>query len=313
MKERNQTDKKTTVEIIIPTLNEANNIGEIVRDIRSQVLSVKLSILVTDAGSTDRTVEICAKENVKVIRRKKKGKGSGMKEAVEYSTADIIVFIDGDGTYQISDLGKLLEPLLKDEADMVIGSRFKGRREKGSISTFNTIGNKIFNKSINFAMKSMITDSQSGYRALTRKLFQELVLFSENFEIEVEMIVEALAKGYRVMEVPISYRKRRNSETKLNPLNDGVRIGKTLFFIIMNVRPILFFSILSGIIFGIGAYPVAFVLYEKVVLGEIIHIPAVIFASVLIITGIIVLVLGMLSELIVRSRRRMEFLISRKI
>lgn len=306
-------DEKTTVEIIIPTLNEESNIREIVRDIRSQVLPVELSILVTDAGSTDKTVEICEKENVKVIRRKRRGKGSGMREAAEYSDAEIIVFIDGDRTYQISDLGKLLEPLLKDKADMVVGSRFKGSREKGSISSFNKIGNDLFNKSINFAFKSMITDSQSGYRALKRKLFHELVLFSENFEIEVEITVESLAKGCRVIEVPISYRKRRDSKTKLNPWKDGLRIGKTLFFIIMNVRPLLFFSILSGIIFGIGAYPVILVIYEKVVFGEIIHIPAVIFASVLIITGIMVLVLGMLSELIVRSRRRIEFMIGRKI
>ncbi|MGI0011362.1 MAG: glycosyltransferase, partial [Nitrosopumilaceae archaeon] len=140
--------------------------------------------------------------------------GNAMREAVEYSQADIVVFIDGDGTYSISHLRSVLEPLLKGEADMVVGSRLLGNREEGSISTLNMMGNKLFNKVINIALKSHVTDSLTGYRALRRNVFKDLILFSENFEIEVEMTVEALAKGYRIVEVPINYRKRTNSKTR---------------------------------------------------------------------------------------------------
>jgi dolichol-phosphate hexosyltransferase len=305
--------KDTKVEIIIPTLNEEQTLGALIKDIRSSVLSVDVSILVVDGGSTDRTTEICKLENVKYILQKAKGKGSAMREAVEQSSADIVVFIDGDGTYSVSDLESMLEPLLNDQADMVVGSRIQGKREKGAITLFNTLGNKLFNKTINFAMKTSITDSLSGYRALYRKTFKELVLFSQTFEIEVEMTVEALAKGYRVLEVPIRYGVRNGTRRKLDPVGDGIRIGRTLLFILMNVNPLKFFGIISLVFFVAGLYPGSLVLYEKMTTGNIISMPSVVFSSLLFVTGTISFVVGMVSELVVRSRRRLEYLISRKV
>jgi glycosyltransferase involved in cell wall biosynthesis len=304
--------KDTKIEIIIPTLNEERTLSALIKDIRSSVLPASISMLVIDGGSTDRTIDICKRENVRYIVQKGKGKGSAMREAVEQSDADIVVFIDGDGTYSASDLEPLLEPLLNNKADMVVGSRIAKKREKGSISAFNTIGNKLFNRTINFAMKSSITDSLSGYRALYRKTFKDLILFSDSFEIEVEMTVEALAKGYTVIEIPISYGIRKESRTKLDPLNDGIKIGRTLLFILMNVNPLKFFGIISIVFFVAGLYPGILVLYEKVTTGNILSMPSVVFSSLLFVTGTISIVIGMVSELVVRSRRRLEYLINRK-
>lgn len=310
--DREILEKNTTVEVIIPTLNEQTTIGGLIQSLRSLVLPVSFSILVIDGGSTDHTLDICQSENVKVITQKRKGKGSAMRQAVENSQADIIVFIDGDGTYSPSDMEAILEPLLRNKSDMVVGSRILGKREKGAISVFNSIGNRLFNRTINFAMNSGITDSLSGYRALYRSIFKELILFSDTFEIEVEMTVEALAKGYRVSEVPISYGLRKGSDTKLNPVGDGLKIGRTLLFILMNVNPLKFFGIISIGFLVAGSYPAFVVLHEKIVLGEIMSLPAVVLASLLFVTGGISIVLGMLSELVVRSRRRLEFLINRR-
>lgn len=310
---KSDSNNDIKVEIIIPTLNEEGTIGELIQSIRSQKLPVRISILVIDGGSTDKTVEICNRENVRIIRQKGRGKGVAMRESVEYSNADIIVFIDGDGTYSMNDLEKLLKPLLIDQADMVVGSRILGKREKGSISTFNAIGNKLFNKTINFAMKSHVTDSLTGYRAMRRELFRDLVLFSTNFEIEVEMTVEALAKGYRVVEIPISYGIRKGTPTKLNPLDDGLKIARTLIFITMNVNPLKFFSVIAIGFFIAGIYPATEVIYEKISTGEIVSIPSVVFSSLLFMTGTISLVVGLVSELVVRSRRRIEYLISKKL
>ena len=295
--------KDTKIEIIIPTLNEERTLGKLIENIRSSVLPLKASTLVIDGGSADRTLDICERENVRYIIRKGKGKGSAMREAVEQSDADIVVFIDGDGTYSPSDLESLLEPLLNDQADMVVGSRIAEKREKGSISTFNTIGNKLFNRTINFALKSSITDSLSGYRALYRKTFKDLVLFSDSFEIEVEMTMEALAKGYGL---------RQGSKTKLDPLGDGIKIGRTLLFILMNVNPLKFFGVISLAFFAVGLYPGSLVLYEKITTGNVVSIPSVVFSSLLFVTGTISIVVGMVSELVVRSRRRLEHLINRK-
>jgi dolichol-phosphate mannosyltransferase len=312
--ERMFLPKDLTVEIIIPTLNEELTIRELIEDIRSCILPAEISVLVVDGGSTDSTLEICKRGNVKFIVQKERGKGSAIREAVENSGADIVVFIDADGTYSFSDLELLLEPLLNNKADIVVGSRMQGKMQKKSISILNTFGNKLFNKAINFAMKSSLTDCLSGYRALFRSTFNDLVLFSDSFEIEVEMTVEALAKGYRVLEVPIKYKPRRaGSNTKLDPLGDGIKIGRTLLFILMNVNPLKFFGIFSLGFFVIALWPTAQVLYEKIVHGEIISMPAVVLSSLLLIAGALCIAVGMVSELVVRSRRRLEFLINKKL
>jgi dolichol-phosphate mannosyltransferase len=306
--------KDLTIEIIIPTLNEELTIKELIEDIRSCILPLNVSLLVVDGGSTDSTLDICKESNIKYIVQKERGKGSAIRQAVGNSQADIVVFIDADGTYSFSDFELLLEPLLDNKADIVVGSRMQGKRQKKSISILNTVGNKLFNKTINFAMKSSLTDCLSGYRALFRNTFNDLVLLSDSFEIEVEMTVEALAKGYRVLEVPIKYKPRRDgSNTKLDPIGDGIKIGRTLLFILMNVNPLKFFGIFSLGFFVVALWPTAQVLYEKITYGEIISMPAVVLSSLLLIAAALCIAVGMVSELVVRSRRRLEFLINKKL
>jgi dolichol-phosphate mannosyltransferase len=276
-----------------------------------------VSIWVIDGGSIDATREICYEQKVKTIIQKGKGKGNAMREAVEKlksEIADIAVFMDGDATYCPSDLGRLISPLLSNQAEMVVGSRFLGSKEKGSMSVFNMVGNKIFNSTINFSMGSSITDSLSGFRALNVNVLNQLILFSDAFEIEVEMTVEALSKGYRVVEVPIEYKARkRQSNTKLNPVNDGIKIARTLIFILMNVNPLKFFGVLSLGLFAIALWPTSQVLYEKLLHGQIVSIPAVVLSALLVITAILSIVMGMIAELVVRSRRRLEFMINKRI
>lgn len=152
----------STVEVIIPTLNEEQTIEEVIDMVKAVRLSARLSIMVIDGGSTDATLDICKRKNVKVVLQKGRGKGNAMREAVNQTEADVVVFIDGDGTYPVNDMGSLILPLLDDKADMVVGSRARNMSEKGSIMPFNAIGNRIFNRAINFALKSSVTDSLSG-------------------------------------------------------------------------------------------------------------------------------------------------------
>lgn len=307
-------NENTRVEIIIPTLNEQEAIENLIHSIRSNVLPVKVSILVVDGGSTDRTLDICKRESVRFILQKKNGKGSAIREAVDKSEADIVVFIDGDGTYSIADLKLLLEPLLEDKSDMVVGSRILGKREKGAISMFNAIGNKLFNMAINFGMRTHITDSLSGYRALHKRTFKDLILFSDAFEIEVEMTVEALAKGYRVTEAPVKYsRRKEKSRTKLEPLHDGTKIATTLLFILINANPLKFFGFISLGLFAAGVPFAILVVLEKVYTGDIVHLPSVILSSLLFVASTLSLIVGLISELVVRARRRLEYLINRKL
>lgn len=305
--------QKPNVQIIIPTLNEEATIREVIHDFRSATFSGDLSIVVIDGGSSDKTVDICKDENVPVISQRRKGKGSAIREAVEESQADIIVFVDGDGTYSADNLDKLLDPLLNDISDIVIGSRFQGKREMGSISILNTFGNRIFNRAINFALGTSVTDSLSGYRAFYRNVFNDLILLSDTFEIEVEMTVEGFVKGYRVLEVPIDYKLRNNkSSSKLSPVSDGIKIAKTLLSILINVNPLKFFSLVALAFFVVALWPTSQVLYEKISTGYIVSIPATVLSALLLVTSTLSLIMGMLAELTVRTRRRLEFLIKKR-
>jgi len=311
--EKTDNYKGISVDIIIPTLNESSSLGTLLESIKSHKFVNNVSTLIIDGGSTDNTIDICKKNNVMFLKQKGKGKGEAMKQAVEYSSADIVVFMDGDGTYSIDDFEKMIDPIINDESDMVVGVRSKETREKNSITTFNSIGNTLFNKFINFSMKTNVKDSLSGYRAMRRDVFNDLILLSSHFEIEVEMTVESLNKGYRISEVPISYLTRKNTETKLNPVSDGIKIGRTLLFIIMNIRPLLFFSLFSLVFFALAIFFGAVIIYDRYILGGGVYTPFAVLSALLFILGSICLVLGLISELIVRSRKRLEFQISRKL
>ena len=113
--------------------------------------------------------------------------------------------------------------------------------------------------------------------------------------------------------MPIKYYNRKGTPTKLNPTLDGAKIARTLLFISMNVNPIKFFGVITLGFIAIGFIPASQVLYEKIMLGEVVSIPSVTLAALLFITGAISLVLGLVSELVVRSRRRLEHLISKKL
>jgi dolichol-phosphate mannosyltransferase len=126
------------------------------------------------------------------------------------------------------------------------------------------------------------------------------------------MTVESLNKGYRISEIPISYFNRKNTETKLNPVGDGIKIARTLLFIIMNIRPLLFFSIFSLGFFILAVGFTVVIFYNRYVLEGGIYTPFAILSAMLFILGSMCLVLGLISELIVRSRKRLEFQISRK-
>ncbi|MGI0044980.1 MAG: glycosyltransferase family 2 protein, partial [Nitrososphaeraceae archaeon] len=220
--------------------------------------------------------------------------------------------IDADATYPPEDIPILLRPLLENKADMVVGSRIASR-EKGAITGLNMLGNRVFNRAINFAMRSSVSDSLSGYRSMFTRTFRELVLFGDRFDIEVEITVEALSRGLRIVEVPIRYGVRSGAPTKLDPFSDGIKIARSLLFLLMNASPLKFFSLIFLGFMVLGLYPASFVLHEKITTGEIVSIPAVVLSSLLFVTGAISLVVGLLSELLVRSRKRLEYLICKKL
>ena len=218
----------TEISIIVLTLNEGKNVQRVLRGFRNELLGRDVQITVIDGNSTDGTAEIAQAAGVNVIIQRTTGKGAALREGLECLEADFFVFIDGDSTYDPNEVERFIVPLVDDEADMVIGSRFLGDMDSGSMTLLNRFGNWFFTTLINYLKGAKITDALSGYRALREECLRDISLASEGFEIEAELTMEFLSRGYRVKEIPISYKRRREGKTKLRPIRDGYRILKTL-------------------------------------------------------------------------------------
>lgn len=284
--------------ILIPTLNEAETIGELVRRFRELGYS---DILVIDGGSTDGTREIASREGARVVLQKGRGKGSAIIQALEMIDKEITVMIDGDGTYLPEDSFRLVEEVRKG-ADHVIGNRFADY-EKGSFTFLNLIGNRILNILFSTGYGLPLNDILSGYRALRTKKIRELNLKQSGFEIEAEMTIESVRNGLRVVEVPISYRRRRGTKTKLNPIRDGMRIGLTIYRMMKVHNPLMYFGFLGIFMIFIGLISGIYVVVEWT--KGITHSLLSVLTALFIITGFQIFMFGVISDLIVSLHREL--------
>jgi dolichol-phosphate mannosyltransferase len=209
---------------LIPTLNEGLTIGGVIHAAKRYADHV----VVIDGGSEDATIAIADAAGAHILHQTGRGKGDALRTAFTVVSGDVYVIIDGDATYDPRDTPRLVRPILHDAADMVVGSRLRGKMEHDAITWTNRLGNRFFNGLINAAYDHDISDSQSGFRAVTRRAVELMALTANGFDIETEMTVKALKRGLRVTELPITYRRRRGTATKLNAVRAGFSILKTL-------------------------------------------------------------------------------------
>ncbi len=282
------------VTVVIPTLNEEKAVGEVIDGFKRLGFD---DILVIDGHSRDRTREIAASKGARVVLQSGKGKGQAVAEAFRLVDSDILILIDGDGTYLPEDVERLLEPIRNNVADHVVGNRFADY-EKGAFTKLNLVGNKILNLFFRVAYGVPLRDVLSGYRALKKEVYKSVELRKEGFEVEAEMTVETLAKGYRIVEVPIRYR-RREGETKLNPIRDGFRIGKVLYELIGRYSPARYLYLFGSIFLFFGLVFGFHVVYDW--FRNINHYLLAILTSLLIVSGIQLVVFGLISDFIFKA------------
>jgi dolichol-phosphate mannosyltransferase len=285
-----------TICVLVPTLNEEESIGDVVERFRNLGLS---NILVIDGHSTDRTREIAEKKGARVVVQKGKGKGNAIKQAFEMIDADVILMIDGDGTYLPEEYEKLVRPILDDEADHVIGNRFASP-DKGAFSHLNLIGNRLLNFGFRLAFGEKIMDVLSGYRAFSKELIKEMELHRTGFEIEAELTAETLRRGFRIKEVPITYQARKG-ETKLRPLRDGMKIGLAMYDLVKMHNPMFYFGVMGLFLLLIGIISGVYVVIEW--FKGISHFLLAILTALLIISGFQLLMFGVIGDLIVSIHR----------
>ncbi|MEW6401663.1 MAG: glycosyltransferase family 2 protein [Chloroflexota bacterium] len=203
----------TAVTVIIPALNEAGNIGELVKEVCA---TAPVDVIVVDNGSTDSTAQEAHEAGAKVVREPRRGYGSACAAGVaESQEADMLVFLDGDHSFSPSDLPSLLAPILNDQADLVLGSRVLGHIEPGAMFPQQRFGNWLVARLTNLLYGLSITDL-GPYRAIRRSLLMQLNMREMTYGWPTEMIVKSAWCGAKILEVPVSYHNRRFGQSKVS-------------------------------------------------------------------------------------------------
>ena len=215
------------VTFVLPAYNEEKSIENVLEGINLTYPESK--IIVVDNNSTDNTASIAKNAGALLINEKKQGKGHAVKKGFKNVKSKFAIMIDADNTYYPNEAGKLLMKLKKNEADVVLGSRLNGIRKKGAITPVNLFGNYILSLTATLLF-SKVSDVCTGYWAFKKEVIDYILkegINSDGFELEAEMFSVISKKGYKILEIPINYGTRVDS-TKLNSMNDGWKIFKTL-------------------------------------------------------------------------------------
>ena len=203
----------TTVTVIIPALNEAGNIRQLVEDVCA---TAPVEVIVVDNGSTDSTAQEALDAGAKVVSEPRRGYGYACAAGVaEARSADVLIFLDGDHSFPPSDLPSLLAPINEGRADMVLGSRALGYIEPGAMLLQQRFGNWLAARLMNILYDLSITDL-GPYRAIRRQLLSELNMQEMTYGWPTEMIIKSAQRGARIVEVPVSYRNRRFGQSKVS-------------------------------------------------------------------------------------------------
>ncbi|MGA2389716.1 MAG: glycosyltransferase [Candidatus Sulfotelmatobacter sp.] len=292
------------IAVLIPCYNEELTIGEVVRDFRSEIPQAE--IYVFDNNSTDRTAELARASGARVASERRQGKGFVVQSMFCQVEADVYVLVDGDGTYPPSEIHKLIQPILLGEADMVVGSRLMGA--SGSEFRFlNKVGNSFFLKVINLIFKVKLTDVLSGYRAFNREFVKGVPIFGGGFETEVELTIKALARGYRIVELPVRLTSRpEGSFSKIRIVQDGFLILNTILTLFRDYKPLTFFGVMGLFLIVLGLVPGGIVIFEFIQTGMVPKLPSAVLAVGLVLSGMLLLVIGLVLHTITRRFQELE-------
>jgi glycosyltransferase involved in cell wall biosynthesis len=212
--------------VVVPMFNEEPTVGDVIRRLKNVLAATgfRHEVIVVDDFSSDKSIEVARKQGVQVVRLKQHmGKGYALRAGFAKASGDLIATIDSDGSHLPEELPLLLLPIAQGKVDLVIGSRFLNSDE-GTTKEINKIGNRLFNSLIKGLTGNSISDSQSGYRVMTRQVLKSMHLNSGGYEIESEMLVKSTRKRFRIMEVPITYEQRTYGRSGIDPLRDGSQI-----------------------------------------------------------------------------------------
>lgn len=301
-----------TLSIIVPAYNEEGSISEVINRALRGCSLWQCEVIVVDDGSTDNTVNIvkqCSANDrrVTVLEHKKNlGKTAAVKTAMVHAKGEIIALIDADLQYDPSEIPKLIQPIARGEADIV-----NGWRVKRSDSLTRRLASRAYNWLVRRLFHVKVKDNNSGFKAFRKEVLNELA-FKLRGELHRFVIPLAHYEGYRVIEVPISHKPRLFGKAKyasisrlMTGLMDIIALKLALTF---QEKPMRLFGSSGGLSALVGLIIGIYLLYWKFVLGLPLtpRLPLLLLASLLIIVGLLLFLLGFLAEMIASLREEIK-------
>lgn len=292
------------IAVLIPCFNEELTIEKVIDDFRAEL--PQADIYVFDNNSTDSTVQRARQRDATIVYEKRQGKGFVVQSMFREINADIYIMVDGDGTYPASNVLTLIEPVLRKDADMVVGSRLSPTSQS-RFRLLNRVGNYIFLFLTERLFHTRISDMLSGYRVFNREIVKQLPLLSAGFEIETELTIKALKRGYRVIELPVNLSSRpEGSHSKIRHVRDGLVIMNMIFSLARDYKPLTVFGSIGLLLVAAGFIPGTVVIVEFIRTGLVPRLPSAVLAVGLVLSGIIMGVVGLVLHTVARHFQELD-------
>lgn len=295
---------KGHVAVLIPCYNEELTVGEVIDDFR-QVLP-GASIYVYDNNSSDRTAQVAREHGAQVRFEPRQGKGVTVRQMFRDIEADCYLLVDGDSTYPADAAPALINPILAGEADMTVGDRLSnGSYAQENQRPFHDFGNNLVRWLIRLMYGYAFHDVMTGYRAFSRVFVRSLPVVSRGFQLECEISIHAVDKGWRIKEVPIDYRDRpTGSVSKLSTVSDGVRVLMAIGSLFKDYLPFKFFSLVAAVFVALGLAVGIPVVAEFAQTGYVSKVPSAILAVGLVFCGALAFSTGCILDTVAKATRK---------
>ncbi|MDR2538726.1 MAG: glycosyltransferase family 2 protein [Bifidobacteriaceae bacterium] len=291
------------IAVLIPAFNEEKAVGQVVRDYQKAI--PQATVYVYDNNSTDRTSEIAKKAGATVVFEPRQGKGNVIRSMFRQIDADAYVMTDADNTYPAEHAKQMVDLVVNQKFDMVIGDRLSSTYFQENKRPFHNTGNRLVRWLINLLFRSRVKDIMTGSRAFSYDFVKTFPVLSKGFEIETEMTIHALDKNMLIKEVPIDYRDRAPDDpSKLNTTTDGIKVIKMIFLLVKEYKPLFFFGWIS-LIFAIpGTIGILIPMVEFWFTHYVTKMPTLMVGILCMILALLSLTTGLILDVVARKNRQ---------
>lgn len=291
------------IAVLIPCYNESQTIAKVIADYKEAL--PEADIYVYDNNSKDGTDEIARNAGAIVRYEHRQGKGNVIRTMFREIDADCYLMIDGDDTYPAEHAREMVDLVLHDKVDMVIGDRLSSTYFTENKRPFHNAGNVVVRRLVNLFFKGNVTDIMTGYRAFSPTFVKSFPVLSKGFEIETEMTIHALDKNLYLKSIPVTYRDRpEGSDSKLNTYSDGFKVLKTILRLFKDYRPFAFFGTISLVFLVVALALFLPVLFEFFGTGIVDRLPTLVTSAFLALGAIQLFACGLILDTETKKSRQ---------